>query len=58
MSAEGTPPPRTLKQTERVRPGGPGGGPLGGGMVAQKAMRFGPSARRLLGRLRPGSSSS
>ncbi len=53
MTASATPPPRTLKRTERVRPGGPGGGPLGGGMVAQKAMRFGPSARRLLGRLRP-----
>ena len=53
MSAAGTPPPRTLKQTERVRPGGPGGGPLSGGMVAQKAMRFGPSAKRMLARMRP-----
>ena len=53
MSAAGTPPPRTLRQTERVRPGGPGGGPLSGGMVAQKAMRFGPSARRMLARMRP-----
>ena len=53
MSAAGTPPPRTLKQTERVRPGGPGGGPLSGAMVAQKAMRFGPSAKRMLARMRP-----
>ena len=53
MSAAGAPPPRTLKQTERVRPGGPGGGPLSGGMVAQKAMRFGPSAKRMLARMRP-----
>ncbi|PJJ61573.1 ABC transporter ATP-binding protein [Compostimonas suwonensis] len=34
------------------RPGG--GGPFGGaGMPAQKSMNFGPSAKRLLGRLRP-----
>ncbi len=33
---------------------GPGGGPFGGaGMPAEKAMDFGPSARRLLRRLRP-----
>jgi len=34
---------------------GGGGGPFGGmgGMPVQKAMRFGPSAKRLLGRLRP-----
>ncbi|GAA1820292.1 ABC transporter ATP-binding protein [Agromyces neolithicus] len=31
-----------------------GGGPMGGmGMPAEKSMNFGPSARRLLGRLRP-----
>jgi ATP-binding cassette, subfamily B, multidrug efflux pump len=43
-----------LKETERVEAGpGPGRGPFGGGMVAQKASRFGPSARRLMGRLRP-----
>ena len=53
MSASGTPPPRTLKQTERVQPGGPGRGPLSGGMVAQKAMRFGPSAKRMLARMHP-----
>ncbi len=40
------PPPR--------RPGPGGGGPFAGiGMPAEKSMRFGPSARRLLGRLRP-----
>ena len=43
-----------LRETERVHAGpGPGRGPFGGGMVAQKASSFGPSARRLLGRLRP-----
>lgn len=37
----------------RRGPGG-GGGPFGGmGMPAEKSMNFGPSARRLLGRLRP-----
>ena len=35
------------------RPGG-GGGPFGGmGMPTEKSMTFGPSAKRLLGRLRP-----
>ena len=53
MSASGTPPPRTLQQTERVQPGGPGRGPLSGGMVAQKSMHFGPSAKRMLARMRP-----
>ncbi|GAB3654835.1 ABC transporter ATP-binding protein [Nocardioides korecus] len=44
-----------FKATERIAagPGGPGRGPMGGGMVGQKAMTFGPSARRLLGRMRP-----
>jgi ATP-binding cassette, subfamily B, multidrug efflux pump len=43
-----------LKETERVEAGpGPGRGPFGGGMVAQKASSFGPSARRLIGRMRP-----
>ncbi|MGN6741951.1 MAG: ABC transporter ATP-binding protein [Amnibacterium sp.] len=38
-----------------ARPRGPGGGgPFGGmGMPVEKAMRFGPSAKRLLGRLAP-----
>jgi ATP-binding cassette, subfamily B, multidrug efflux pump len=43
-----------LKETERVQAGpGPGRGPFGGGMVAQKASRFGPSTRRLMGQMRP-----
>ena len=40
-----------MKQTERIEApmGGPGrGGPMGGGMVGQKAMTFGPSAKRLI----------
>jgi ATP-binding cassette, subfamily B, multidrug efflux pump len=45
---------RTMKTTERVVAGpGPGRGPFGGGMIGQKSMDFGPSAKRLLGRLRP-----
>lgn len=36
----------------RRGPGGHGGGPFGG-MPAEKAMSFGPSAKRLVGRLRP-----
>jgi len=43
-----------LKQTERIQAGpGPGRGPFGGGMVGQKAMQFGPSAKRLLGLMGP-----
>ena len=43
-----------MKTTERVVAGpGPGRGPFGGGMIGQKSMDFGPSAKRLLGRLRP-----
>ena len=43
-----------LKETERVQAGpGPGRGPMGGGMIGQKAATFKPSAKRLLGRLRP-----
>ena len=46
--------PATMKETERVQAGpGPGRGPFGGGMVGQKSMDFGPSAKRLLGRLAP-----
>lgn len=47
--------PKKLQATERIEApqGGPGRGPMGGGMVAQKAMTFGPSARRLVARLRP-----
>ena len=37
-----------------ARSHGPGGGPFGGGgMPTEKAMSFGPSAKRLIGRLRP-----
>src|SRR5690554_3569982 len=31
----------------------PGHGPFGGGMPAEKSKNFGPSAKRLVGRLRP-----
>ena len=44
-------------EAEPVRPPprrGPGHGPMGGmGMPVEKSMNFGPSARRLIGRLRP-----
>ncbi len=47
-------------ESRPARPAGPprrgpgGGGPFGGaGMPAEKAMSFGPSAKRLIGRLRP-----
>ncbi|WP_328850669.1 ABC transporter ATP-binding protein [Micromonospora globbae] len=41
-------------RTPRRLPGGHrGGGPFGAGMPAERSMNFGPSARRLLGRLRP-----
>jgi len=47
-------PPATMKQTERVVQGpGFGRGPMGGGMVGQKAHDFRASGRRLLGLLRP-----
>ncbi len=44
-----------FQATERIEApqGGPGRGPMGGGMVGQKAMTFGPSARRLVARMRP-----
>lgn len=44
-----------FQKTERIEApqGGPGRGPMGGGMVGQKAMDFGPSARRLVGLMRP-----
>ena len=44
-----------FKATERIEApqGGPGRGPMGGGMVGQKAMTFGPSVRRLLDGMRP-----
>ncbi|WP_340536966.1 ABC transporter ATP-binding protein [Nocardioides sp. GXZ039] len=44
-----------FKATERIEgpAGGPGRGPMGGGMVGQKALDFGPSAKRLIARLLP-----
>ena len=47
--------PDQLQETERVEtgPGGPGRGPMGGGMIGQKANSFGPSTRRLVARMRP-----
>ncbi len=55
MSAAGrTPPGGRMQETERIQSGpGPGRGPMGGGMVGQRSMTFGPSARRLVARLRP-----
>jgi ATP-binding cassette subfamily B multidrug efflux pump len=43
----------TMKETERARGGGHGPGPMGGAMVGQRSMDFGPSARRLVARMRP-----
>ncbi len=49
-----TRPGGAMRETERVVAGpGPGRGPFGGGMVGQKSMDFGPSARRLVARMRP-----
>jgi ATP-binding cassette, subfamily B, multidrug efflux pump len=43
-----------LKQTERIVQGpGHGRGPMGGGMVGQKALSFWPSAKRLIRRMAP-----
>ena len=44
-----------FQATERIEApqGGPGRGPMGGGMVGQKAMDFVPSGKRLVGLLRP-----
>jgi ATP-binding cassette subfamily B protein len=54
VAAEAKPGDGQLKETERVQAGpGPGRGPFGGPMVGQKASAFGPSARRLVSRLRP-----
>ncbi len=45
---------RTMKTTERIQgQPGPGRGPFAGGMIGQKSATFGPSAKRLMGRLRP-----
>lgn len=54
MSETRKPSPGQMKETERVVAGpGPGRGPFGGGMVGQKSMNFGPSAKRLIGRMKP-----
>ncbi|MGB0190580.1 MAG: ABC transporter ATP-binding protein [Nocardioides sp.] len=55
MSTPTTPGKQGFAATERIEApaGGPGRGPMGGGMVGQKAMSFGPSARRLVRRMRP-----
>jgi ATP-binding cassette, subfamily B, multidrug efflux pump len=46
--------PKAMKETERIQaPMGPGRGPHGMGMVAQKSLAFGPSAKRLLAQLAP-----
>ncbi|MFL6002159.1 MAG: ABC transporter ATP-binding protein [Nocardioides sp.] len=47
--------PSTMKQTERIQApmGGPGRGPMGGGLVGQKAMTFWPSAKRLVRQMAP-----
>ncbi len=46
--------PGQMKETERVVAGpGPGRGPMGGGMVGQKAMTFVPSVKRLVRRMAP-----
>ena len=44
-----------FEATERIEApqGGPGRGPMAGGMVGQKAMTFVPSAKRLVARMRP-----
>ncbi len=45
---------KTMKTTERIQgQGGPGRGHMGGGMIGQKAMTFGPSLKRLVAHLRP-----
>jgi ATP-binding cassette subfamily B multidrug efflux pump len=45
--------PGQLKETERIQASGPGRGPMGGGMIGQKADTFWPSLKRLLARLHP-----
>ncbi|HWU32875.1 MAG TPA: ABC transporter ATP-binding protein, partial [Marmoricola sp.] len=51
---EATKPQVKMKETERIVQGpGPGRGPFGGGMVGQKANTFKPSAKRLIGTMRP-----
>ncbi|WP_300643900.1 ABC transporter ATP-binding protein [Nocardioides sp.] len=54
-ASAGRPKVQGFAATERIEApqGGPGRGPMAGGMVGQKAMTFVPSARRLVGRMRP-----
>ena len=46
---------KALAATERIEApmAGPGRGPMGGGLVGQKAMDFGPAAKRMAARMRP-----
>ena len=53
MSENETQKPGRPAAAPRRGPGGGGGGPFGGAMPVEKAMSFGPSAKRLIGRLRP-----
>ena len=55
MSTTQKPRKQEFEATERIEApqGGPGRGPMGGGMVGQKAMTFGPSAKRLVSQMRP-----
>lgn len=54
MSTEAPAKDGQLKETERIQSGpGPGRGPMGGGIIGQKADTFWPSLKRLLARLRP-----
>jgi ATP-binding cassette subfamily B multidrug efflux pump len=55
MTEQATARKQEFQATERIQApqGGPGRGPMGGGMVGQKAMTFGPSAKRLVGTMRP-----
>jgi ATP-binding cassette subfamily B protein len=54
-TTESSPKKQGFQATERIEApvGGPGRGPMGGGMVGQKAMDFGPSAKRLVSLMRP-----
>jgi ATP-binding cassette subfamily B multidrug efflux pump len=55
MTTSQAPKKQEFAATERIEApmGGPGRGPMGGGMVGQKAMTFVPSAKRLVGLMRP-----
>jgi ATP-binding cassette subfamily B protein len=55
MTTIPAPKKQTFEATERIEApqGGPGRGPMGGGMVGQKAMTFVPSGKRLVARMRP-----